>query len=516
MPIEPGDDIWYATPPPAPSQAPAVAPAPAPAPIVVPAPPPIPKGGGALAHVGEKINGWALLDQAVFDQAVIAKMRASILALPDMADPGYVTNTYEYGSFWFNREAGQFGLNIGDTHDFKGLYTGGRATFAVPFELAPYITISGYIEVGDSGSRPTYALNLGAARQAMLNKLAEPKTVFLFDGEQGTGPRERIWVAYQRYSNVVVALAVKPYYSPSGWVSARGGVIFVATALFAAYNAAAAVEAAGAGATGAAQGFTQVVGSYGQLSGDKNLGIIAKVAGAVNGQIGDTATPSISSGLDAGALESGTGTMDFFSSDFDGFNFSSGESTVAFSDAQNVDYGFNWGSGSFAEPDSYVIPNDDFFGSDVYDFGSGTGLEYNFNATPEVSTNDFGTVFDSRFGVDDVASAAKGVQIAQQVANAKSPAPTTGNKATSGANGAKQTTGVGDALSGMGRFLSGVANTAKSVSGVVAQSQSVLPKTYTGQLKAGGGAPAGGGMSPVLLIGGVIALVAVVYFVKKG
>lgn len=198
--------------------------------------------------------------------------------------------------------------------------------------------------------------------------------------------------------------------------------------------------------------------------------------------------------------------------DFDGWNFSSGEAETAFSDATNVDFGLgDWGSDiDWAEPAT---------GLDGYplDVEQGFGDDYVFNAIPEVSTNDFGTVFDNLFGStkDVIETTAKGIGLAQTVKNITTK-PTIGQTASSGSTGAKSAAGTaGDVLSSFGKMLSQLT---PKTSG--AQAQTVKQQTYSGQLTPSGGAlpsVAGGiSTSTLLLIGGGLIVGALVLHTVKG
>ncbi len=467
-------------------------------------------------NVGKMVNGWTLLDRATFERVVVDVIIESARSgAQNNNSPG------NYEGYDRARDVTATSIDLSGRTDFPGLNTSGDCWVAAPgFDWEPWSTIINYIDVGggDTGSLvPVISINYQAAADAIASWLRQPGRVFVFDGEQAPDrPRDRIRVAYIRYGDVMVCVKVAPYYKGSDWVDIRGGLIFVASVAFAASYAALSAEAAAA-ASGvpvnstalSVQGLSQVVSGYAGMAGDSNLAAVGKVLGAASGQFGDTATPGINS-LDAGA--SGSGTMGFFDDTFEGFNFSSGEADVAFSDAQNVSYGFDdWGQWT-PEMDSYVM-TDDYFGGDVYDFGGGTG-GYDFNATPEVVTNDFGTLFDHQFGMGDVNTAVQGVKIAQQIGGTTQQAQT-GQKASSGSTGAKSTaTGGADVLGGFSQFLSTVANTAKQVSGVAAQVTTVAPKTYTGQLQPGGAA-GGSSITHMLLIGGLVALGAVIYFARK-
>jgi hypothetical protein len=193
--------------------------------------------------------------------------------------------------------------------------------------------------------------------------------------------------------------------------------------------------------------------------------------GAYDGGGADTATT-------AATATQGVTAMDEYDFWGDGFNFSSGEADFAFSDAQNVDFGF----GQDSMFDQY--PATDWGYGDVYDFGSGSG-GYDFGGTPEVTTNDFGTVFSNDWGSEATKVATKALPVAVSATKVLNK-PSTGQVAGVSAKG--DTTN--DVLAGLMNVFGVVKQAA---AGVNQQTTTSKPQTSTGQLTPQGGA----GGSPV-------------------
>lgn len=216
-------------------------------------------------------------------------------------------------------------------------------------------------------------------------------------------------------------------------------------------------------------------------------------------------------GLDG--LQQGVSTMfEDYGDYFDGWNFSSGEGDVAFSDAQNVDYGFG---GSFDDGqydfDWSNIDEAAGLGGVSADVLNSSPEIYEFNATPEVTTNDFGTTWDNVFGDIDFNTAVKGVKIAQQAAGAVKAV--TGKSASSGSTGAKATTGVGDILSSMSKVFGAVSGAVSgTVAGTDSQKTTAQQVRYNGQLTPTGGAKLGISTNTILIAGA--ALVALAFIIK--
>jgi hypothetical protein len=205
---------------------------------------------------------------------------------------------------------------------------------------------------------------------------------------------------------------------------------------------------------------------------------------------------------------------------FDSFNFSSGEGDVAYSDASNVSFGFTDTLADYA----YDTPSVGFDGWPVVlneSIGEGA---YSFGATPEVYTNDFGVVWDSNFGLTALDTAVKGVGIATQVKSmtqggVQTATGTGAQSASSGLNGTKAMSGIGDVLSSFGVFLNQVGSVAKAqqATGTGAQRTTAQKTNYTGQLTPTGGLlPQGMSQTTILLIAGGAAVLLALYLHKKG
>ncbi len=232
-------------------------------------------------------------------------------------------------------------------------------------------------------------------------------------------------------------------------------------------------------------------------------GVAASTAqgGAMNAALAESAVGTIgygASSVGAGANAYGAG-MSFF----DGYNFSSGESSVFTGDAQLTNYGTG-----YANTPDVATPNGWEYGP-----SDSTVTPWEVNGTPDVTTNDFGTRFDTDFA--DVTKdfvTPEPIQIAPPAESSYLPQQT-GNVAGTLKSWAGQTNDVLGTFANVIKNVGVVAGVAKGV-----QSQVEVKPRTTNQLRPTGGAPAGGvlGMTntTVLLIGA--ALLAGVFLYKKG
>ena len=202
---------------------------------------------------------------------------------------------------------------------------------------------------------------------------------------------------------------------------------------------------------------------------------------------------------------------DIDTSAFDSFNYSAGEASVAFSDSQNVDYGFGFmgTSGLPFDPNQTVG-----FGAMADPTGNITN--YDYGTTPEVVTNQFGTHFDPSFSDDVIGVAGRnGIPIATQIVGqvARSTRPSqTGQRSGGGALGAKgDGTGSNDVIGTMAGLLSSVAGVVTS-----AQETTARPRYYHGQLTPSGGVSDGGTThSNLMMVAAALIGVALVLHLGK-
>ena len=216
-------------------------------------------------------------------------------------------------------------------------------------------------------------------------------------------------------------------------------------------------------------------------------------------------------GADTPAGPGGTSMFDDIdTSTFDSFNYSAGEASVAFSDAQNVDYGFGFmGTGGLPfDPNETV-------GFGAMSDPTGNIASYDYGSTPEVTSNQFGTHFDPSFSDDVIGTAGRnGIPIATQiigkVANSTRPSQT-GQRSGGGALGAKgDGTGSNDVIGTLAGVLSTVAGVVTS-----AQETTARPRAYHGQLTPVGGAGGAGSHSNLMMIAAALIGVALVMHLGK-
>ena len=225
-------------------------------------------------------------------------------------------------------------------------------------------------------------------------------------------------------------------------------------------------------------------------------------AGSAAGFLGAGATSG--AGAAAGAELTSTqvaGESSMF--DFgDTFGFSDGESAVAFSDSEVVDFGFVPEAPDITPALDEPLPPDVTY-SDGVDLGD----------TPEVVTNDYGTTFDPAFGDEEVKTAVQGVKLATTTAGTVAKAMP---RASAGASGAKQAATAGSVLAVIGDAIAGAGSLARSVAGAGTPEQrtTAVPRTYTGQLGLNGPGVFGGiSVNTLLLIAG--GLIVVAFVLKK-
>lgn len=193
---------------------------------------------------------------------------------------------------------------------------------------------------------------------------------------------------------------------------------------------------------------------------------------------------------------------------FDSFDYSSGESLTAFSDAANVDYGFG-----------AIAP---FESASVFDAGTSAVIggdisPYAYNATAESAVSDFGTLSEgTTFSSSDVTKWAttisKGVGVALEVNKAVAANQSKGGALSGGGQKYAQTSG--SPLNKAASNSQGSSPILDGINGIISQVESVLPKSYTGQLGANKASPSPGASNVVLIAGA--ALIVVYFAVRKG
>lgn len=241
-------------------------------------------------------------------------------------------------------------------------------------------------------------------------------------------------------------------------------------------------------------GWVMAVGNA-NISDSGWTGAALAVAGAAIGTDTSTVSTAASSTVSTGVSNMGD--------IYDGFNFSSGEGAVAYSDASVVDFGFgNIDSSGVGDP----MDISGWGGGDVNGeatFGDGA---YNYNSTPEVTTNDFGTTWDASFGQDAISTASTGIKIAQAgvaITRSQAGAPA----------GRKPPTQTPDIIGNFRNALRGLDSAASAVDITQRQMTTARPTSYSGQLTPSGGmTPLIGGLpvSTLMLAGGALLLVALV------
>ena len=204
----------------------------------------------------------------------------------------------------------------------------------------------------------------------------------------------------------------------------------------------------------------------------------------------------------------GSGEVDFTNA-FDPVDYSSGEGITAFSDASNVDFGF----GAVAPTDSALV-----IGPEVYDFGGGTGAAYDFNATAESTTSDYGSSSQGNPGFDssNFKGLSSGVNVAQQVAKATQANNSVTQTATKSGGGQKYSQtmqSIGTAVAQASAPSQGSAPVLTQLVGLVKQLESSAPRTYAGQLSGNKTSPAVANNN-MLLIGGALVMVALLMHFK--
>lgn len=233
------------------------------------------------------------------------------------------------------------------------------------------------------------------------------------------------------------------------------------------------------------------------------------------GTVGFDST-TVSSGVSSAQEIGSTPVADFgMDSAFDSFDFSDGESFTAFSDNELTDFGFGQGTST------------DFLGPDygltglVDSSDNGLGAAWNLGVTPEPLTG-FGTLPDSGdfdYGAVDANagwSSGAGTSVMGTVAKVATPivkmtgtgAATKYSQSQASASNVSPTNASG---------TQGGAQPINNAIGLAGQLETLLSKTFTGQLKPNTGAAQpiasiGGGNNTILLLG--VGLLAVALFMK--
>lgn len=449
-------------------------------------------------HIGESVNGWILLDRATFESAVVDRMIAGMQAGDNTGNSGFAY--VDSIGFTLNCPPGVF-LNL----------PAATGSFTVRgFDMGPYT-----VPNDNAGGLFTNNYDLAAAAPAFAAWIKQANTPFFFDGVQVEGQdRSRVSVAYVRYGNSVVSLQAHQYYSPGGWVAGRSILVFFFGTLFSVIGVPILTgETAALASATAAQGVSYTATGIASISGNQDLSLIAKVGKIASGNIS-------ADDVSSAATQESTPVDDLFddidfSDTFGSFNFSSGEMTPFVGDAENVDYGL----GNLT-PDA-VDPQDiTGFGAPPATTNLVGDVSFANNATPEVTTNDFGTTFTAgddanTWGDGLLKSSTSAVPLATAAATAHQT-PQSAGVASSGATGQKAAaiaSGPSDIVSTLGGFLS---SGAKAAGGVMSQLTTAQPKTYAGQLTSQGGAGNVGAISNQTLILAGVALLGLAVVMHLG
>ena len=442
-------------------------------------------------NVGKLYNGYPILDADSFESVKNALK----------SDPLVNAEGTQYVNFMvFTGAPESSGLDASGAFSLSNFNSGGYGT-------------GEYTDGNEPGSRPT--TDLGALGAAYKNAVNSPNAIFVWDGPQVNArdkDKDRVRVYYYRIKNIVVPIAANTYYSASNWVDTRGGLIFVVGVIFSALGAPVISSAVSAMASGAEVGVAVTTAAETGATASSAVGAASSAAGQVlqNPLIGAAGKVfNLASGqTGAGTMDeldfAGSGEVDFTKA-FDPVDYSSGESLTAFSDASNVDFGF----GAVAPTDSALV-----IGPEVYDFGGGTGAAYDFNATAESNTSDYGSSSQGNpdFDTSNFKGLSSGINVAQQVAKATQANNSVTQTATRSGGGQKYSqtmAGIGSVLSQASSPSQGSAPVLTQLVGLVKQLESSAPRTYAGQLGGNKTSPSMGNNN-MLLIGG--ALVAVALF----
>lgn len=439
-------------------------------------------------NVGKLYNGWPILDAATFRAKVTEPMKAS--GLPYAGAAG-------------------LGLPLRDPKGGFGIYKF-NPTRNFPLDYASGASYD------DSYIQASIAEQWGQLAVAIDN----PNAIFEYDDADPAGKdvnKDRIRVFYYRTKDVVVPVGSKTYYQSSNWVGIRGGLIFVGGVIFSALGAPVLSSALTSAASGVAIDATvvtptvattvsTVANGEAQLFGDKNIALAGKVINLVNGQVGGSTASTLGASTVGDELDFG---------DYDPVDYSSGESWTAFSDGQNVDYGFE---GQNAPDFSAVV--DDESGITISDENySHEGV--NYNSTAESDVSDYGSVNQGNgdFSPEDAKALGAGAVKALPVAGALAkPNPTVQTQAPAISGGGtkySQTAGsVASAIAQATATSQGSSPSLSGLSGLVQQIESVLPKNYAGQLGANKTAPQPLSSNNMLLIGAALIGVALLLHFK--
>lgn len=447
-------------------------------------------------NVGLIINGNAVLDRDTFARTVEPALRLAVVNSAPLAQWGQTIMA---------------AAQMTDDHSFTNLYTSGRASFTIPG-----LDFSAFLHTyQDSEGQWNGSVDLAGVAGYIDAKLADPNTLFILDSEEpGNNYHNRRRTLYFRKNNVVLPISTKTYYESSTWIDSRAGVIFVFGIVFSLVGApvlTSAMETIAAGgslatvsvvAPTATAALTTAATSAGSLLGDSRIGAATKIISLASGRLSST------DALQAPAEE----LVDDYADAFDPFGYSSGEATDFFGDAQNVDYGFggnyDYGGLNFDSNTGWT--------ADALDMGVDADQGFVYGATPEVTTNQFGTSFDEAFGDTSLKTATDGLALYKAATGLTSDGGKTG--VTSGGKATSVAKGSNDVLSTFSSVLSGLSGAAKAIGGTSSQKTTAQQRAYSGQLTPTGGvAPStvgGVNMNTILLIGA--GILAVGFLMKKG
>lgn len=201
--------------------------------------------------------------------------------------------------------------------------------------------------------------------------------------------------------------------------------------------------------------------------------------------------------------------------DYDPVDYSSGESWTAFSDGQNVDFGFDYTAPDFTAAtvdESGISISDENYSHEGYDYNS--TAESNVSAYGDTSQGNSNYIPDdsSKLGVGPAAA----LPVAAAIAKGASPVNQSTNTSGGGAKYSQTAGSVASALAQATAQSQGSAPNTVGLSGLAQQLESVVKNTFGGQLGANKAVPTNTGMSTntILLVGGGLIVVALLLHMK--
>lgn len=346
---------------------------------------------------------------------------------------------------------------------------------------------------GFEASRPYYFFGVRIGDDVSLKqKLSsmglepDPSRFLTIAGKSSTSSdgRDTIVTLYMRDGASMKPIVDRIQREGSTWVGIRDNVVkpYISVVL-------AVVGAQGVFGMGATGGYTGVAASTVET-------------GAMNAALAESAVGS--AGYGASSVGAGTGAYEGAAM-WEGFNFSSGESTPFFGDAQITDFG-----GGYTNVAENVSGVNGWEYGPTPEYGSGQPV---FGNTPEVVTNNYGTNFDPSFS-DPTANfyTPEPITIEPPALSSGGWSPEYGNIAGQVKSFGGQ---VNDVLGTFSNVLKSIGIAAGTAAGVKTQLSN--PPVTNNQLKPTGGASPSllAGMSPMMLLLGGVVLVGGIYLVAK-